>query len=64
MLVSKGAKNMVQKRDEWVFFRLRAAQLYEEGKIDSALSLLETLHAQQAERFAMAEEEYEQTENC
>ena len=62
--MSKGAKNMVQKRDEWAFFRLRAAQLFEEGRVDMALLLLETLHAQQAERFAMAEEEYEQTENC
>ena len=55
---------MIQKRDEWCFLRLRAAQLFEEGDVRGALALAEEIHQSQLERFEMEEEKYEQTENC
>ena len=55
---------MLEKRDEWVFFRLRAAQLFEEGNARAALRLLERINLRQVEWLDEAEEECEQTENC
>ena len=55
---------MMQKKDEWQFLRLRAAQLYEEGDAEGALLLLENLHQEQIARFALQTMKYEQTENC
>ena len=64
MMLSKGGEGMIQKRDEWCFLRLRAAQLFEEGDVRGALALAEEIHQSQLERFEMEEEKYEQTENC
>lgn len=38
---------MTQKREEWMFVQLRAAQLFEEGKVRQALRLMKTLNQEQ-----------------
>ena len=42
---------MFEKRDEWSFLRLRAAQLFEEGDTKAALRLMKTINAEQARRL-------------
>ena len=38
---------MTEKRDEWSFLRLRAAQLYEEGDAKAALRLMKRINREQ-----------------
>lgn len=50
-------------KDEWVFVRRRAEQLFEEGAVKAALRLLRQIN--QLQQMLLEEsEEYEQTENC
>jgi len=50
-------------KDQWVFVRRRAEQLFEEGAVKEALRLLRNLNGYQ-QRLLEESEEYEQTENC
>ena len=50
-------------KDEWVFVRRRAEQLFDEGAVKEALSLLQ--HINSCQQMLLEEaDEYEQTENC
>ena len=55
---------MFEKRDEWCFLRLRAAQLFEEGNVKAALRLMKTINREQARRLAEMTVKYERIENC
>ena len=64
MLLSKGGRNMAEKRDEWCFLRLRAAQLFEEGDVKAALRLMRTINQEQIRRLDEPAAEREEMENC
>ena len=50
-------------KDEWVFVRRRAEQLFDEGAVKEALRLIRQIN--RCQQMLLAEtEEYEQTENC
>ena len=55
---------MFEKRDEWCFLRLRAAQLYEEGNVKAALKLMRTINREQARILDENAAKYERIENC
>jgi len=64
MLLSKGGRNMFEKRDEWRFLQLRAAQLFEEGNVKAALKLMKTINREQVRRLDETKVKYERIENC
>ena len=64
MLLSKGGRNMFEKRDEWCFLRLRAAQLFEEGNVKAALKLMKTINQEQTRKLRDITDKYERIENC
>ena len=64
MLLSKGGRNMFEKRDEWCFLQLRAAQLFEEGNVKAALKLMKTINLEQSKRLAEKKDKCERIENC
>ena len=64
MLLSKGGRNMFEKRDEWCFLRLRAAQLFEEGNVKAALKLMKTINREQTRMLRDTTDKYERIENC
>ena len=53
-------------KDEWVFLRRRAEQLFDEGNVQAALRLLRQINQRQQILIQQSEVpiEYEQTENC
>lgn len=51
MLVSKGVINMNDRQDEWIFFRLRAAQLFDEGEVKAAIRLLRMINREQIKKL-------------
>lgn len=55
---------MVEKRDQWCFLRLRAAQLFEEGSAKAALRLIRTINQEQVKKLEEAKPKYERIENC
>lgn len=55
---------MFEKRDEWCFLRLRAAQLFEEGNVKAALKLMKSINQEQVKRLQDEEPKYERIENC
>ena len=55
---------MAEKRDEWCFLRLRAAQLFEEGSVKAALKLMKMINQEQARRLDETKANYERIENC
>ena len=55
---------MFEKRDEWCFLRLRAAQLFEEGNVKAALKLMKAINREQVRRLDDTKANYEQIENC
>ena len=55
---------MFEKRDEWCFLRLRAAQLFEEGNVKAALRLMKTINQEQTKRLRKMQEKCERIENC
>jgi len=55
---------MFEKRDEWCFLRLRAAQLFEEGNVKAALKLMKTINLEQAGKLKETTIKYERMENC
>ncbi len=55
---------MFEKRDEWCFLRLRAAQLYDEGDVKAALKLMRTINREQARKLDETKSKYERIENC
>ena len=50
------------QRDEWVFLRMRAEQLFEEGSVRAALRLMEKINREQIRR--LKETKCERIENC
>lgn len=64
ILLSKGGRNMFEKRDEWCFLRLRAAQLFEEGNVKAALKLMKTINQEQIRKLDETKVKYERIENC
>ena len=64
MLLSKGGRNMFEKRDEWCFLRLRAAQLFGEGNVKAALRLVKTINQEQVRRLKEPQAKCERIENC
>ena len=55
---------MFEKRDEWCFLRLRAAQLYEEGDVKAALRLMKSINLEQAKKLEETAAKCERIENC
>jgi len=55
---------MFEKRDEWYFLRLRAAQLFEEGSVKAALKLMKTINQEQIRKLDEMSAECENVENC
>lgn len=55
---------MAEKRDEWCFLRLRAAQLFEEGSVKAALKLMKMINQEQIRRLEAMTAEREKMENC
>ena len=55
---------MFEKRDEWCFLRLRAAQLFEEGNVKAALRLMKTINQEQVRQLECTQDKYERIENC
>ena len=55
---------MFEKRDEWCFLRLRAAQLFAEGNVKAALKLMKTINREQARKLDETRANYERIENC
>ena len=55
---------MFEKRDEWRFLELRAAQLFEEGNVKAALKLMKTINREQARKLDETKANYERIENC
>jgi len=55
---------MFEKRDEWCFLRLRAAQLFEEGNVKAALRLMKTINQEQVRRLNKPQIKCERIENC
>lgn len=55
---------MAEKRDEWCFLRLRAAQLFEEGSVKAALKLMKMINQEQIRRLEAMTAEREEMENC
>ena len=55
---------MFEKRDEWCFLRMRAAQLFEEGNVKAALRLMKTINQEQLRRLEKMEGKCERIENC
>ena len=55
---------MAEKRDEWCFLRLRAAQLIEEGNVTAALKLMKIINREQVRRLDETKVKYERIENC
>ena len=55
---------MAEKRDEWIFLRLRAAQLFEEGKAKAALKLVKRLNQEQIRLLEENSAKCERIENC
>ena len=55
---------MFEKRDEWCFLRLRAAQLFEEGNVKAALRLMKTINQEQVRRLERMQDKCERIENC
>ena len=64
MLLSKGGRNMFEKRDEGCFLRLRAAQLIEEGNVKAALKLMRSINQEQCKRLQTPDAKCERMENC
>ena len=52
------------QRDEWVFLRMRAEQLFEEGDTKAALRLMKPINAEQARRLNENKTKCERIENC
>ena len=50
------------QRDEWVFLRMRAEQLFEKDDVESALRLMEKINREQIRR--LKEAKCERIENC
>jgi len=55
---------MFEKRDEWCFLRLRAAQLFGEGNVKAALRLVKTINQEQVRRLKEPQAKCERIENC
>ena len=55
---------MFEKRDEWCFLRLRAAQLFEEGNVKAALKLMRTINQEQVRKLNADGSKCERIENC
>ena len=55
---------MFEKRDEWRFLQLRAAQLFEEGNVKAALKLMRSINLEQSKRLAEQKDKCERIENC
>lgn len=55
---------MFEKRDEWCFLRLRAAQLFEEGSVKAALKLVKSINREQIRKLNEMTTEPETMENC
>ena len=55
---------MFEKRDEWCFLRLRAAQLFEEGNVKAALKLMKTINQEQIRKLEETGVKCERIENC
>ena len=55
---------MFEKRDEWCFLRMRAAQLFEEGNVKAALKLMKTINQEQLRKLEEIKAKCERIENC
>ena len=42
---------MDKKGEEWIFLKMRAAQLYDEGNVQGALRLIERINEEQVRRL-------------
>lgn len=55
---------MTERRDEWCFLRLRAAQLFEEGNARAALKILRNINREQVRKLQEKQTKCERIENC